>query len=91
MSVYHHGVVLWILNCVTAGLHLVWALTFIILWGVSEEADGSRNDLVYPLYTSFSTWGETTEAVAATSYGECPERGGYVDWVEIVDLVVHQA
>jgi hypothetical protein len=85
MSVYHHGAVLWILNCVTAGLHLVWALTFIILWGVSEEADGSRNDLVYPLYTSFSTWAETTEMQQATSYGECP-RAASIEFGERITV-----
>jgi len=89
-SIYtdHDTTVLRILNGVTAGLHLVWAIVFITLWGISERDDGSRKDLVYPLYTSFITWTDqspevpgtrfheispgVTETSVGISYGQCP-------------------
>lgn len=84
MSVYD-GTLLRILNGVTASLHLVWALIFIILWGVSKEDDGSHKDLVYPLYTSFITWTESTEAKVGYSYGECP-RASSIEFGERVTV-----
>jgi hypothetical protein len=76
MNSIHQGTVLRILNGVTAGLHLVWAIIFIALWGSSERDDGSRKDLIYPLYTSFITWTDQSPEVPGTSvgisYGQCP-------------------
>jgi hypothetical protein len=66
MSPLYDSLELRVLNGVTACLHLVWTLTFIILWGVN------RQDLVYPLYTSFTTWTNSSEATVAHSYGTCP-------------------
>jgi hypothetical protein len=67
MSVYDSALRLRLLNAVTAGLHLIWAVTFIVLWGVNK-----KKDLVYPLYTSFTTWTNSSAAIGGCSYGECP-------------------
>jgi len=76
MGSIYQDTVLRILNGVTAGLHLVWAIVFIALWGTSERDDGSKKDLVYPLYTSFITWTDQSPEEPGTSvgisYGQCP-------------------
>lgn len=41
---------------VAAGMHLVFAFLLVVLWGFAKKDDGDRQDLVYPLYTSFSSW-----------------------------------
>jgi hypothetical protein len=63
------GNTLQILNGATAGLHFVWAFVLIILWGVNKNDDGDRNDLVYPLYSSFSAWTDATANPPATIEG----------------------
>ena len=41
---------------VSAGCHLVSALILMAAWGLAKRDDGGRQDLVYPLYTAFTSW-----------------------------------
>ena len=60
---------------ITGGIHLVWAFILVILWGVAKKDDGERQDLLYPIYTSFASWtdssagGAMDESVPLTSNG----------------------
>jgi hypothetical protein len=57
---------------VAAGIHFVWAFILLILWEANKKDDGERNDLVYPLYTSFASWTDSSVAPTVTIEGsEC--------------------
>jgi hypothetical protein len=57
---------------VAGGVHLVWAFILVVLWGVAKKDDGERQDLEYPLYTSFASWTDSSKMPAAEITGsEC--------------------
>jgi len=58
-----------IARSVVGGVHLVWAFILVILWGVAKKDDGGRQDLVYPLYSSFASWTDSDIAPPAVITG----------------------
>jgi hypothetical protein len=53
-------------NLFASFLHLSWGIIFSCLWAFKKKSDGAHRDLVYPLYSSYSSW-NATEIELATS------------------------
>jgi hypothetical protein len=58
-----------IARSVAAGIHLVWAFILLILWEANKKDDGTRQDLIYPLYTSFAAWTDSADAQVVSIEG----------------------
>lgn len=56
------------LNKVASVLHLSWGILFSCLWYFNKNDHGERRDIIYPLYTSYSSWNATAI--------ELPKSGG---------------
>ena len=68
---------------ITGGIHLVWAFILVILWGVAKKDDGGRQDLLYPIYTSYASWTSSSagaESVPLTSNGHPVIITGKYEW-----------
>ena len=50
----------------------MWAFILVVLWGVAKKDDGERQDLEYPLYTSFASWTDSSIMPIVNIHGsEC--------------------
>jgi hypothetical protein len=49
-----------VFNTAAGGLHLCWACVLCLVWELNRRGDGSRRDLIYPLYSSYSAWNATS-------------------------------
>jgi hypothetical protein len=70
---------------IVAGVHLVWAFILVILWGFAKKDDGSRQDLMYPLYDSFGSW--TDSDIDSPAY----ITGSDCDVPKTLDFSAHQS
>ena len=70
---------------IVGGVHLVWAAILVVLWGFAKKNDGSHQDLVYPLYSSFASW--TDSDIMSAPY----ISGSECDVPKALDFSVHQS
>ena len=59
-------------NLFASFLHLSWGIIFSCLWAFKKKSDGGHRDLVYPLYSSYSSWNATEiELVTSDALTSC--------------------
>jgi hypothetical protein len=59
-------------NLFASFLHLSWGIIFSCLWAFKKKSDGGHRDLVYPLYSSYSSWNATEiELVTSDALKSC--------------------
>lgn len=60
-----------IANVCAFALHATWTVVFLSLWAFNKKNDGSRRDLVYPLYASYGAWRTNETALEKISEDGC--------------------